>query len=77
MTNAIWSSLQIYRNYLDFYLKFHKWFPKDQKWRDMRTTLSPAFTGSKMRLMYEFIIECAQQMTDHLQQKENKEGKNH
>uniref|UniRef100_A0A6M2DZN4 Putative cytochrome n=1 Tax=Xenopsylla cheopis TaxID=163159 RepID=A0A6M2DZN4_XENCH len=47
---------------------------QDQKWRDMRATLSPAFTGSKMRLMYEFIIECAQQMTDYLQQKADKEG---
>lgn len=50
-------------------------FNADQKWRDMRATLSPAFTGSKMRLMYEFIIECAQQMTDYLQQKADKEGK--
>ncbi|CAD7083922.1 unnamed protein product [Hermetia illucens] len=31
---------------------------KDQKWRDMRTTLSPAFTGSKMRLMFQLMDEC-------------------
>uniref|UniRef100_U5EY79 Putative cytochrome n=1 Tax=Corethrella appendiculata TaxID=1370023 RepID=U5EY79_9DIPT len=38
---------------------------KGQKWRDMRATLSPAFTGSKMRLMFELISECAQNMTNH------------
>ncbi|XP_026482128.1 cytochrome P450 9e2-like [Ctenocephalides felis] len=47
---------------------------QDQKWRDMRATLSPAFTGSKMRLMYEFIIECAQQLTDHLHEEVSKKG---
>lgn len=31
---------------------------KGEKWRDMRTTLSPAFTGSKMRLMFELLHEC-------------------
>ncbi|KAG4078872.1 hypothetical protein HA402_007422 [Bradysia odoriphaga] len=31
---------------------------KGEKWRDMRTTLSPAFTGSKMRLMFELLREC-------------------
>ncbi|XP_062552199.1 cytochrome P450 9e2-like [Armigeres subalbatus] len=30
----------------------------DQKWRDMRAILSPAFTGSKMRAMFELIVEC-------------------
>lgn len=29
------------------------------KWRDMRATLSPAFTSSKMRQMFEFVVECA------------------
>ena len=29
------------------------------KWRDMRATLSPAFTGSKMRKMFELIRDCA------------------
>lgn len=29
------------------------------KWRDMRATLSPAFTGSKMRQMFELVAECA------------------
>lgn len=31
-----------------------------QKWRDMRATLSPAFTGSKMRQMFELVIECCE-----------------
>lgn len=33
------------------------------KWRDMRATLSPSFTGSKMRHMFDLIIECAADMS--------------
>ena len=29
-----------------------------QKWRDMRATLSPAFTGSKMRNMFSLVGDC-------------------
>lgn len=30
-------------------------FSKNQHWKDMRTILSPAFTGNKMRMMFELI----------------------
>lgn len=33
-------------------------FSRDQAWKDMRTILSPAFTGNKMRSMFELIREC-------------------
>lgn len=36
-----------------------------EKWRDMRATLSPAFTGSKMRQMFDLILECAVAMTNY------------
>lgn len=32
-------------------------FLKNQQWRDMRTVLSPAFTGNKMRSMFRLIYE--------------------
>lgn len=32
---------------------------RDQQWRDMRSTLSPAFTGSKMRLMMPLLNDCS------------------
>lgn len=38
---------------------------RGQKWRDMRATLSPAFTGSKMRHMFEFVSNCARSAADH------------
>ncbi|XP_031628377.1 cytochrome P450 9e2-like [Contarinia nasturtii] len=38
----------------------------EQKWRDMRATLSPAFTGSKMRHMFELVVECAEDMAKYL-----------
>lgn len=45
-----------------------------KKWRDMRATLSPAFTGSKMRNMFELVLECADDMSKHLLS-EAKQGK--
>lgn len=40
---------------------------KGRKWHDMRATLSPAFSGYKMRFMFEFVRDCAQNTTDHFQ----------
>lgn len=40
-------------------------FLTGQKWRDMRATLSPAFTGSKMRLMFDLVTECMDTMAQH------------
>lgn len=42
-------------------------FLNGQKWRDMRATLSPAFTGSKVKQMLRLVSECAVNMTQHLQ----------
>lgn len=39
---------------------------KGENWRQMRTTLSPAFTGSKMRQMFELILESADGVASHL-----------
>ncbi|KAJ8729799.1 hypothetical protein PYW07_016837 [Mythimna separata] len=40
-----------------------------QEWKDMRSTLSPAFTSSKMRLMVPFIVEVGDQMMYSLKKK--------
>lgn len=42
---------------------------KGQKWKDMRSTLSPAFTGSKMRLMFDLVADCSDQVSKHFLQK--------
>ncbi|XP_053685840.1 probable cytochrome P450 9f2 [Sabethes cyaneus] len=39
---------------------------RGQKWRDMRSTLSPAFTGSKMRHMFGLVAECCQSTSNFL-----------
>ncbi|XP_061390038.1 probable cytochrome P450 9f2 [Musca vetustissima] len=39
---------------------------KDSKWKDMRSTLSPAFTGSKMRSMFQLMNEVAQHTLAHV-----------
>lgn len=36
-----------------------------EEWRQMRATLSPAFTGSKMRQMFELVSECADEVVTH------------
>lgn len=38
---------------------------RGEKWRQMRATLSPAFTGSKMRQMFELVSECAEGVVEH------------
>ncbi|XP_059610424.1 probable cytochrome P450 9f2 [Phlebotomus argentipes] len=47
---------------------------KGQRWRDMRSTLSPAFTGSKMRTMFHLVSECCSETVNYLE-KESKGGK--
>lgn len=46
---------------------------RGQTWREMRATLSPAFTGSKMRRMFELIRECAIQSCDSLLGESNRD----
>ncbi|KAJ2939788.1 hypothetical protein O0L34_g17980 [Tuta absoluta] len=41
---------------------------KGERWRDMRTTLSPAFTGSKMRLMMPFMTEISSNIIEYLKE---------
>ncbi|RVE44157.1 hypothetical protein evm_011204 [Chilo suppressalis] len=40
-----------------------------QEWKDMRSTLSPAFTSSKMRQMLPFMVEVGNQMIESLKNK--------
>lgn len=37
---------------------------KGEKWRELRNVLTPAFTASKMRLMFELINKCALDFSD-------------
>lgn len=46
----------------------------DQRWRDMRAILSPAFTGSKMRAMFELIEEYSARMVPILKEQSSKTG---
>ncbi|RZC39210.1 uncharacterized protein BDFB_009483, partial [Asbolus verrucosus] len=41
-----------------------------EEWRQMRATLSPAFTSSKMRSMYQLMAECAKNFVNHFRGKE-------
>ena len=39
---------------------------KGKKWRDMRSTLSPMFTGNKMRIMLQLVCESADSLVTYL-----------
>nr|CAH7749086.1 unnamed protein product [Callosobruchus chinensis] len=39
---------------------------KGQKWREMRSILSPCFTSSKMKAMFSLMNGCAERFTNHL-----------
>nr|CAD7460379.1 unnamed protein product [Timema tahoe] len=41
---------------------------KGQRWRDMRATLSPSFTSSKMKNMFILVLECGSQMVVFLEE---------
>lgn len=46
---------------------------KGQRWKEMRSILSPAFTSSKMRSMFTLISECSQQFTEYFVKEAEKE----
>lgn len=48
---------------------------RDDRWKVMRSTLSPAFTGSKMRLMLSLVGECAKRFSEELRRQTNGEAK--
>ncbi|XP_017887163.1 cytochrome P450 9e2-like [Ceratina calcarata] len=39
---------------------------RGERWREMRSILSPSFTGSKMKFMFELISKCSQDFVDYL-----------
>lgn len=39
---------------------------RGDKWRDIRTLLSPAYTASKMKAMFPLIVECAVNFSEYL-----------
>lgn len=45
----------------------------DEKWRAMRNSLSPIFTSSKMKMMFETVNECAQDFVAHYEKKAAKD----
>ncbi|XP_076173802.1 cytochrome P450 9e2-like [Ptiloglossa arizonensis] len=39
---------------------------RGERWREMRNTLSPSFTASKMRFMFELVSKCSKEFVDYL-----------
>lgn len=45
----------------------------DQKWKDMRATLSPSFTSSKMKTMFTLISESAHDFVEYFKKNQNQD----
>ncbi|KAF2888386.1 hypothetical protein ILUMI_17787 [Ignelater luminosus] len=43
-------------------------FLKGDKWREMRSTLSPSFTSSKMKILFGLINDCAKQFVKYYEE---------
>lgn len=46
----------------------------DEKWKNMRSTLSPAFTSSKMRMMYDLVRNCSNSFIKFCNDNVDKDG---
>lgn len=60
---------------MDSLLARSLFFSQDQKWKDMRTILTPAFTGNKMRMMFELIRKSTTDFREILTKETNAGGK--
>lgn len=50
---------------------------KGEKWRYMRNTLSPAFTGNKMRMLFGLMNDCAKQVASYISEESDSSGTFH
>ncbi|XP_049818309.1 cytochrome P450 9e2-like isoform X2 [Aethina tumida] len=48
-------------------------FLRGQKWKNMRATLSPSFTSSKMKSMFTLISECANDFVEYFKKNQNQD----
>ncbi|XP_046753219.1 cytochrome P450 9e2-like [Diprion similis] len=70
MTIKNFDNFQDHRNFidevLDPLLAKNLFFLQGERWRDMRSLLSPAFTSSKMKLMFKLVSQCGGDLADYL-----------
>ncbi|XP_044582917.1 uncharacterized protein LOC123263937 [Cotesia glomerata] len=51
---------------IDPLFSYSLFFLTDDKWRETRTILTPAFTAMKMKSMFKLMTDCANNFTNHL-----------
>ncbi|KAJ0177501.1 hypothetical protein K1T71_007510 [Dendrolimus kikuchii] len=62
------------KNNVNLKIEGGHWIRMREEWKDMRSTLSPAFTSSKMKLMVPFMVEVGDQMIRALKKKVENSG---
>ena len=67
------NTMEVGENFLSHSL----FFMQNEKWRHMRNTLSPAFTGSKMRQMFKLILLEIEESMNFIKQKINDNSLQH
>lgn len=58
-------------DHLDSLLARNLFFSRDQKWKDMRSVLSASFTGSKMRMMFDLVVDSTEKFVSTVRNQSN------
>ncbi|CAG9828110.1 unnamed protein product [Diabrotica balteata] len=45
---------------------------KDERWKEIRSVLSPSFTSSKMKTMFDLMTECSKNLVKHFSERNEK-----